>query len=186
MGVSAATATGASSAYINTVQAQAQQSMQDSQTTQFTNAIENYLRQYVLTALDLYVSEQRGEGTIVLDDQAKDAINLIQPDAIGPDNIYALNWDDFYKAILTWTVDIDLSMGKKAQDKDDVAQLQDELTVLRQTSNPDDPMAQDNANKIEQVLLQKTAPEISNMASPPSFAQPPQGASQQPMQNSQQ
>lgn len=172
MGISPAAATGQSSAYVNTVQAQAQQSMQDNQTTQFTNALENYLRQYVLTALDLYISEQQGEGTIIIDDVCKDIINNVQAGAVGPDNQYALNWDDFYEAIQTWTVDIDLSMGKKAANQQDIAQLQDELTVLRQTSNPNDPVAQDNANKIEQVLLQKTAPEISNMASPPSFAQP--------------
>jgi hypothetical protein len=195
MGVSAATATGTSSAYVNTVQAQAQQNMQDSQTTQFTNALENYLRQYVLTALDLYISEQQGDGVIILDDQAKELINNLQPidpatgqpiPKIGPNNEYELNWDDFYESIQTWTVDIDLSMGKKAQDKEDVATLQDELTVLRQTSNPNDPEAQANANKLENVLLQKTAPEISNMASPPSFAQPQQGQPPQPMQPPQQ
>jgi type II secretory pathway pseudopilin PulG len=172
MGVSPATAAGSGGSYVNTVQAQAQQAVQDSQTTQFTNALENYLRQYVLTALDLYISEQQGEGKIILDDQAKDIINNIQPGAVSPENEYALNWDDFYAAIQTWTVDIDLSMGKKQENKDDIAQLQDELTVLRQTSNPNDPVAMDNANKLEQVLIQKTAPEISNMASPPSFAQP--------------
>lgn len=172
MGISPAAATGQSSAYVNTVQANAQQKMQDNQTTQFTNALENYIRQYVLTALDLYISEQQDEGVIVVDDTAKDIINAIQPGAVGPDNNYAINWDDFYEAIQTWTVDIDLSMGKKAANQQDIAQLQDELTVLRQTSNPNDPVAQDNANKIEQVLLQKTAPEISNMATPPSFAQP--------------
>lgn len=172
MGVSPATAAGQSSAYVNTVQAQAQQAMQDSQTTQFTNALEQYLRQYVLTALDLYVSEQQGEGVIIIDDQCKEIINGITPGAVGPDNEYAINWDDFYKAIQTWTVDIDLSMGKKQENQQDVKTLQDELTVLRQTSNPNDPTAQDNANKIEQVLLQKTAPEISNMASPPNLGQP--------------
>lgn len=181
MGISPAAATGASSAYINTIQSQNQQTTQDNQTTQFTNALENYLRQYVLTALDLYISEQRGPGTIVLDDQAKDIINGLQPidpqtgeavPVIGPDNVYALNWDDFYEAIQTWTVDIDLSMGKQAENKETVANLQDELTVLRQTSDPNDPQAQDNANKIEQVLLQKTAPEISNMPAPPTFTPP--------------
>ena len=165
--------------YINTIQAQAQQSAQNSQTTQFTNAIENYLRQYVLTALDLYISEQQGEGTIIIDDEAKNVINNLQPvdpqtgqqiPKVGPDNVYALNWDDFYDAIQTWTVEIDLSMGKKEQNKDEVAQLQDELTVLRQTANPNDPQAQANANKLEEVLIQKTAPEISNMTNPPSFA----------------
>jgi hypothetical protein len=181
MGISPAAATGNSAAYVNTVQAQAQQSMQDNQTTQFTNALENYLRQYVLTALDLYISEQQGEGVIIIDDTAKDIINGLAPIdpttgqptvVVGPDNNYALNWDDFYEAIQTWTVDIDLSMGTKQANQADVAQLQDELTVLRQTSNPNDPVAQANANKIESVLLQKTAPEISNMPEPPSFAQP--------------
>lgn len=181
MGISPAAATGSSAAYVNTVQAQAQQSMQDNQTTQFTNAIENYIRQYTLTALDLYISEQQGEGKIIIDDVAKDIINGLQPidpatgqptPIVGPDNEYLLNWDDFYKAIQTITVDIDLSMGQKAANKEDVATLQDELTVLRQTSNPNDPVAQGNANKLEQVLLQKTAPEISNMPSPPSFPQP--------------
>ncbi len=172
MGVSPATAAGASSAYVNTVQAQGQQKQADAQTTQFTNALENYLRQYVLTALDLYISEQSGEGVIIIDDECKDIINGIQPGAVGPDNEYALNWDDYYEAIQTWTVDIDLSMGKKQENQQDIKTLQDELTVLRQTANPNDPVATDNANKLEQVLIQKTAPEISNMASPPSFAQP--------------
>jgi hypothetical protein len=126
----------------------------------------------VLTALDLYISEQQGEGSLIIDDICKDLINNIMPGTIGSDNEYALNWDDFYEAIQTWTVDIDFSMGQKAQNKDDIATLQDELTVLRQTSNPNDPQAAANANKIEQVLLQKTAPEISNMPEPPSFSQP--------------
>jgi hypothetical protein len=175
MGVSAATGAGnTSSAYVNTVQAQAQQSLQDTQTTQFTNAIEQYLRQYVLTALDLYISEQQGEGTIIVDDQTKDLINnLSNATVVGPDNEYNLNWDDFYAAIQTLTVDIDLSMGQKAQNKEQVSELQDELTVLRQTSDPQDPVAMANANKIEQVLLQKTAPEISNMPNPPQFGAPP-------------
>jgi hypothetical protein len=180
MGVSQATAAGQGGAYVNTAQAQAQQQVQDNQTTQFTNALENYLRQYVLTALDLYVSEQQGEGTIIIDDVAKDIINGIQPGTVGPDNEYNLNWDDFYEAIHTWTVDIDLSMGKKQENKEDIATLQDELTVLRQTANPNDPTAMDNANKLEQVLLQKTAPEVSNMASPPSFTQPQAAPGQLP------
>ena len=178
MGVSPATASG--STYINTAQAQAQQAIQDSQTTQFTNALENYLRQYVLTALDLYISEQKGEGVIILDDQAKDIINNIQAGAVGADNRYALNWDDYYKAIETWTVDIDLSMGKKQENKEDIANLQDELTVLRQTSDPTDPVAQENANKIEKVLLQKTAPEISNMPDAPLTAPQPAAAAPVP------
>ena len=167
MGVSPATGAGqGNGAYVNQAQVEAQQAVQDAQTTQFTNALENYVRQYVLTALDLYISEQSGEGTLIIDDICKDLINNIQPGSVGPDNEYALNWDDFYKAIQTWTVDIDFSMGQKAQNKDDVANLQDELTVLRQTAQPGDPVAAANANKIEQVLLQKTAPEIANMPDP--------------------
>lgn len=174
MGVSPATGAGqGSGAYVNQAQVQAQQAVQDAQTTQFTNALENYVRQYVLTALDLYISEQQGEGTLIIDDICKELINNLQPGSIGPDNEYALNWDDFYEAIQTWTVDIDFSMGQKAANKDDVANLQDELTVLRQTAQPGDPVAAANANKIEQVLLQKTAPEIANMPDPaPTGVQP--------------
>jgi len=167
MGVSSATAQG--SAYVNTVQAKAQQAMMDTQTTQFTNAIENYMRQYVLTALDLYVSEQRGEGSIIVDDECKDTINNIQPGTVGDDNVFNLNWDEFYDAIQTWTVDIDLSMGKKQENQAQIETLQDELTVLRQTANPNDPESMANANKIEKVLLQKTAPEISNMPDAPTM-----------------
>jgi hypothetical protein len=175
MGVSPATGAGNnSSAYVNTVQAQAQQALQDTQTTQFTNALEQYLRQYVLTALDLYISEQQGEGTIIVDDVCKDLINnLSNAIVVGPDNEYNLNWDDFYDAIQTLTVDIDLSMGQKAANKADIDTLQDELTVLRQTANPNDPAAAANADKLEQVLIQKTAPEISNMPNPPQFGAPP-------------
>ena len=183
MGVSPATGAGQSSgAYVNQAQVEAQQAIQDSQTTQFTNALENYVRQYVLTALDLYISEQQGEGTLIIDDICKDLINNLQPvdpqtglpiPAVGPDNEYNLNWDDFYEAIQTWTVDIDFSMGQKAQNKEDAANLQDELTVLRQTAQPGDPVAAANANKIENVLLQKTAPEIANMPDPaPTPVQP--------------
>jgi hypothetical protein len=183
MGVSAATGSG-SSAYVNTAQAQAQQSLQDNQTTQFTNSLEQYLRQYVLTALDLYISEQTGEGTIIVDDVCKDLINnLSDATVVGPDNEYNLNWDDFYAAIQTLTVDIDLSMGQKAANKADIDTLQDELTVLRQTANPNDPTAAANADKLEQVLIQKTAPEISNMPNPPQFGAPPNSdANGQPLQ----
>jgi len=185
MGVSPATGAGqSSSAYVNTVQAQAQQALQDSQTTQFTNALEQYLRQYVLTALDLYISEQQGEGTIIVDDVCKDLINnLSAAPVVGPDNEYNLNWDDFYEAIQTLTVDIDLSMGQKAANKQDIDTLQDELTVLRQTANPNDPVAAANADKLEQVLIQKTAPEISNIPNPPQFGAPPNSdANGQPLQ----
>lgn len=93
-----------------------QERFQNSSLTQITNIVENFLRQYALVALDTYICEQMGEQTVIVDDEAKIAINRIaegkfvpgqidpetqQPiqfvPPIGEDNKFTINWDDFYR-----------------------------------------------------------------------------------------
>jgi hypothetical protein len=104
-------------AYKNKIASGMEKSVSDMAVGQITNILENFLRQYALTALDLYVSEQTGETGLIVDDKCKDAINSLakkkfmetaQIDPmtgmptvqftppVGDDNIITINWDDFY------------------------------------------------------------------------------------------
>lgn len=74
MGVTAGGAPSGST-YQNKASVQADQSVKDLSTAQVTHIAENHLRQYGLTALDLYVSEQVGITELIVDDEAKDALN---------------------------------------------------------------------------------------------------------------
>lgn len=100
-----------------------QENFMNTSTTQMTNILENFLRQYALVALDTYLCEQVGEDDLILDDEAKTAINRILEDQnakameeyeaalaagdemaeqpqlaplIGDDNRFTINWEDFY------------------------------------------------------------------------------------------
>lgn len=138
-----------------------EQQTRDMATTQVTNIVEGHIRQYALTALDLFISEQVGETPLIVDDKCKNALNDLEPDTVGDDNIIDINWEDFYAAIHTWTVDIDLSMGKNDLEEKKRADLQDMLTVMSQTSDPNDPAAQQRIKILEKEILQHSAPEIA-------------------------
>jgi hypothetical protein len=99
-----------------------QDRVQDSTTNQITKILENFLRQYALSALDTVICEQEGEQTLIVDDETMNAINNLassqfvpQPDPndpsgqtmtqftppIGDDHKILLNWEDFYLGKLT-------------------------------------------------------------------------------------
>lgn len=160
----------------------------DLSTTQITNILENFLRQYALTALDLFVSEQVGETDLIVDDQCKDNINKwaekkflettqtdpatglpLQPfvPIIGDDNIIKVTWEDLYESIHTWTVDIDLSMSKDNMDEKKRADLQDMLTVVSQTGNPNDPRDAERKHELEDELIKQTLPDVARDSSGP-------------------
>lgn len=135
-----------------------EQSTRDLSTTQITNILENQLRQHALTALDLFISEQVGETPLIVDDQCKNALNRLKEGTVGDDNTIIINWSDFYAAIHTWTVDIDLSMSKQSMNEKERADIQDMLTVMSQTADPADPVAKKRIRELEDLLLEKTVP----------------------------
>jgi hypothetical protein len=177
-------------AYQNKVSSTMEKASSDMATTQITNIVENFIRQYALTALDLFVSEQVGETPIIVDDKCKNAINqlaqgefdkmhpkdpmtgMAAPDPmtgmpaqfkppVGDDNSIVINWADFYAGIKTWTIDIDLSMsGDELEDKKR-ADVQDMLTVMSQTANPNDPAAMQRKATLEDELLRQVVPDVA-------------------------
>lgn len=158
-----------------------QDRVQDMSTSQITNILENFLRQYALVALDVYVSEQTVEDVIdpetgdripnetvlIVDDECKDAINRLKPETIGDDNKITVDWNEYYEAIKDWTVEIELSMGKDELEEKKRADLQDMLTVMTQNLDPNDPNYSQKVakiNEIEDMLLEKTVPETKRLA----------------------
>ena len=157
-----------------------EKSVSDLNVDQVTHILEGFLRQYALTALDLYISEQLGldeSVDLIIDDKAKDAINSLeeakfvpselQPvyiPAVGDDNRISVNWDELYDSIQTWTVNIDMSMGKSEFDDKKRADLQDMATVISQTADPNNPSDVALKNTVTKELLQTVMPDTAAMA----------------------
>jgi hypothetical protein len=161
MGVSGVGAPGQNSAYQNQDAVQAQNQVRDISSQQVTSIIENAIRQYGLTGLDLYISEQVGKTPLIVDDEAKQAINQIEGEGfVGDDNIVNIDWEGYYKRIQTWTITIDFSMSNDQLNKQKQAMLQDLYTVMKQTANPNDPQAQAQADAIGKELVTDALPEI--------------------------
>jgi hypothetical protein len=169
-------------AYQNKVSSTMEKSATDMATTQITNIVENFIRQYALTALDLFISEQVGETPLIVDDKCKNAINQLYPGTVGDDNTILINWADFYAGIKTWTVDIDLSMSGDQLEEKKRGDLQDMLTVSSQTSDPNDPVARTRKMALEDELLKDVAPDVAKATEnvqPPQAPMPSDVAGQQ-------
>lgn len=189
MGVGSAQNVSAST-YQNKDAVQAREALKDLSVEQVTNITENFLRQYALTAVDLYISEQSGDEDLILDDEAKDAINdlyeskyvpVIDPltqlpkpfvPPVGDDNILSVNWEEFYDSIKKWTVEIDLSMGKEQLEAQTRADLQDAVTVASQTTDPNDPEGIARKRALEDKLLEKMVPDLNIESEIPSASAP--------------
>lgn len=176
-----------------------QNQVQDLTTNQITNILENFLRQYVLVALDTFIAEQTlednidketgekipNETEIIVDDECKNAINRIDEQkfvpspempefvpTIGDDNKITIDWNDFYDSIKTWTVDIELSIGKQEMEEKQRADLQDTLVTLLQNDDGTDPELRQRAKMIMDQILEKTVPQASRMTIAPPVALP--------------
>lgn len=176
-----------------------QNEVQDLTTNQITNILENFLRQYVLVALDTFISEQTlennvdpetgekiaNESILTVDDECKNAINRIaeqqfkptpeQPEflpPIGDDNKITVDWNDFYDSIETWTVEIELSLGKQEMEEKQRADLQDTLVTLLQNDDGTDPELRQRAKMIMDMILEKSVPQAKRMAIAPPVALP--------------
>jgi len=164
MGMNPGTALGAIGDAKTGTGAQAQKQGIDDAIQQITNIIEEFLRHYVTSALDLFLSEQEGEGVIYVDDLTREDIMRIKPDAF-PDplnpNALAVNWEELYEYIKKIDISLDTTMSKEDWSNEKRADLQDAVTVVSQTTDPNDPQAVAKKKLLEDKLLDETAPELS-------------------------
>lgn len=85
MGVSGLSGAVAPSTYQNKEAVQSQNQVKDLSSTQVTNILENFLQQIGLTSIDLFLSEQVGEESLIVDDECKDAINSLAESKFKPE-----------------------------------------------------------------------------------------------------
>lgn len=146
------------------VGAQAQKAGIDDAIQQITTIMEEFLRHYVTSALDLFLSEQEGEGVIYVDDTTREDILRLKPDAF-PDevnpNALSVNWEELYAYIQKIDVKIDTTMSKQDWTNEKRADLQDAVTVMSQTADPNDPEAVAKKNLVQDKLLDEMAPDLS-------------------------
>lgn len=166
-----------SSAYQNKEAVTEQNQQKTLASAQVTAIIENSIRQYALTALDLYISEQVGKSALIVDDEAKNAINQIMPPVngipfVGADNVVMIDWEAYYNRIQTWTVKIDLSIRRDQLSDKKRAELQDFSTVLSQTTDPNDPKAVATKNAVNEELTKDVAPGAARQAEQTPAQQP--------------
>lgn len=144
--------------------AQAQKQGIDDAIQQITNIIQEFLAQYILSGLDLYLSEQDGMGVIYVDDATREDILRIRPDAF-PDpanpNAMEVDWNALYDYIQEIDVTVDTTMSKEDWTNEKRGDLQDAVTVMSQTSDPNDPAAMQRKKIVEDKLLDETAPELA-------------------------
>lgn len=144
--------------------AQTQRMVIDDASREITNIIQEFIKQYVLSALDLYLSEQDGEGIYYVDDETKRDIEALAPDAF-PDeknpNALSINWNELYDYIKKIDVEVDTTISKDDFTDEKRADLQDALTVMKQTANPNDPSEQSKIDIVEDEFLQEAVPDLS-------------------------
>lgn len=179
------------------VGAQVQRENLDDNTTQLTNILENFIRQYALVALDVYLSEGVGSDDIIVDDETKARINELEQEKfvpqiigvdpitqqpimstfvppIGDDNVvHNLTWEKLYSEIKKLRVDIDISIGKKEADAEKEANLTAALANATQNSDPNNPVDNQFKNEIMEEYRKTVLPdEVSNSPLPVSQGNP--------------
>lgn len=144
--------------------AQAQKQGIDDAIQQVTTIMEEFLRQYVTSALDLLLSENEGEDVIYVDDKTKEDILRVRPDAFpDPKNPNALKivWEEIYAYVKKIDVTVDSTMGKEEWTDEKRADLQDALTVASQTADPNNPQSMAKKNVLEDAFIKETSPELA-------------------------
>jgi hypothetical protein len=146
------------------VGAQTQKQGIDDAIQQVTTIMEEFLRHYVISALDLFLSEQEGEGIIYVDDTTREDILRLKPDSF-PDetnpNGLKVKWKELYDYIKKIDAFVDTTMSKEEWSNEKRGDLQDAVVALSQTTNPNDPGAVAKKGLVEDKLLDEMAPELS-------------------------
>lgn len=137
---------------------QMQQSVKDDSTNQITKILENFLRQYALSALDVLLSEQTGDDVIIVDDETANAMNQVMPGAVGPDHKVPVNWESLYASVEEWSVEVEVSLSADELKDKKRADLQDMLVVLAQNAPELGPEAAQKVQEITNMLLEDKAP----------------------------
>lgn len=131
---------------------------------QITNIVEEFLCQYIISAIDLYLSEQDGKSTIYVDDSTREDVlrlpggeNLF----IDPENPNAMevDWNVLYDKIQDIDVSVDSTMSKQDYSDQKRGDLQDAATVAAQTANT--PEAAAKAEVLQDKFIKETAPELA-------------------------
>jgi hypothetical protein len=146
------------------VGAQAQKQGIDDAIQQITTIIEEFLCQYVISAVDLYLSEQDGTSVIYLDDSSRDDVLALRPDAF-PDprnpNALEVNWNELYDYIEEIDVTVNSTMSKQDYTDEKRGDLQDAVTTASQTTDPNNPAAVARKEVMEDKLFKEIAPELA-------------------------
>lgn len=157
--------------------AQTQRMTLDESAQEITHIVEDFIRQYIISALDLYLSEQEGTSTLFVDDETKRDIENIKPDAFpDPENPNALevNWEELYDYIQSIDVTVDTTISKDEFTDQKRSDLQDAITVMKQTADPNDPNTKAKVDVVEDEFLEEVAPEVAQRISnlPPAAVPP--------------
>ncbi len=146
------------------VGAAAQKQGIDDAIQQITNIIQEFLCQYLISGLDLYLSEQENESMIFVDDATREEILRIKPDAF-PDpkqpNGLMVNWPELYEYIQQIDVTADTTMSKEDWSDEKRGDLQDALTVASQTADPNDPVDKAKKDVLQDAFVKETSPELA-------------------------
>lgn len=177
------------------VGAQTQRMNIDDASREITNIVEGFVKQYVLSAFDLYLSEQtvdipleaqqdpelaqqyraQADDIIYVSDEAREEILRINPDAFDdPENPNAIgvNWNDFYDYIKKIDATVSVTMSKDDFTNEKRADLQDAVTVMSQTADPNDPNSMSKVQAVQDKLLDTIDPNLLPNDTP-QMAQPP-------------
>lgn len=163
------------------VGAQTQRMTMDESSQEITNIVQEFIKKYIISGLDIFLSEQDGESMYFVDDETREDILSINPDAFpDPENPNGLmvNWNELYDYIQSIDVTVDTTISKDEFTDQKRADLQDTLVTMKQTANPDDPAAQSRIRAVEDELLDETVPDLNQklnaMPPPPMPADPMQ------------
>lgn len=133
------------------------------------------------------------ESVIVVDDECKTAINRIGEEQfkpqvdpatgmmteyvplIGDDNEITVDWNDYYDSVKTWSVEVELSIGKDELEEKARADLQDMLVTLIQNDDGTNPARRAKIDELMDRLLEKTVPESKRMTMTPQMQLPTGG-----------
>lgn len=161
--------------------AQTQRMTMDESSQEITNIVQDFIKKYIISGLDIFLSEQDGESMYFVDDETREDILSIKPDAFpDPENPNGLmvNWNELYDYIQSIDVTVDTTISKDEFTDQKRADLQDTLVTMKQTANPDDPVAQSRIRAVEDELLDETVPDLNQklnaMPPPPMPADPMQ------------
>lgn len=144
--------------------AQTQKATMDDSSKEITNLIQEFIKQFLLSGLDLLISEQDGDDILYVDDDTKRDIEAINPtrfgDTLNP-NALGINWNELYDYIKKIDITVDTTISKDDFTNEKRAELQDTLVTMKQTANPNDPVAAAKAAVIEDELIEEAVPDLT-------------------------